>query len=159
MQQLTADRAEIEIAAPREIVFTLVTDLDRMVEFSPELESCHWLEGATGPAVGARFEAVNSTGRRPWRNRPVVTAYEPPTTYAVSRTEPLAGTVVWRYDLTPTDGGTRVTESYEVTRPVSRLGWFVIERMYGGHDRAAALAEGMAQTLARLKDAAERSAR
>lgn len=159
MQQLTADRAEIEIAAPPEVVFALVTDLDRMVEFSPELESCHWLDGATGPGVGARFEAVNNVGRRPWRNRPVVTAYEPPTTYAVSRTEPLAGTVVWRYDLAPTEAGTRVTESYQVTRSVSRLGWLVIERMYGGTDRAGALADGMAQTLARLKDAAERSAR
>ena len=52
------------------------------------------------------------------------------------------------------DGGTRVVESYEVERPVTRLGWFAIERVFRG-DRRAALRAGMRTTLARLRAAAE----
>lgn len=33
--------------------------------------------------------------------------------------------MTWRYVFQGVPGGTRVTESYEVTRPLSRLGWFV----------------------------------
>ena len=159
MQQLAADSVSIEIAAPPEVVFGLVTDLGQMVESSPELRSARWLDGARGPAIGARFEAVNQRrgGGRAWRNRPVVTDYEPPTSYAVTRKEPLAGTIVWRYDLAAIDGGTRLTESYDVTAPVTRVGWFVIEKLYGGTDRSADLRRGMEQTLERIKSDAERS--
>ena len=55
----------------------------------------------------------------------------------------------------PVDGGTRVVESYEVERPVSRIGWFVIERIFGDRDRRGALNAGMRTTLERLKAAAE----
>ena len=158
MQQLVGDQATIDIAAPPDVVFALVSDLDEMVRSSPELRSARWLGGATGPAVGARFEAVNQRdGGRTWRNRPVVTSYEPPTSYAVTRKEPFSGTVVWRYDLAPTGEGTRLTEAYEVTAPVSRVGWLVIEKVYGGTDRRADLRRGMEQTLDRIKSEAERS--
>jgi hypothetical protein len=52
--------------------------------------------------------------------------------------------------------GTRLTESYEVTQPITRLGWFVITHLYGGHDRRADLRTGMQQTLQRIRETAER---
>ena len=54
-----------------------------------------------------------------------------------------AGTLVWRYQFEPDGTGTLVTESYEVTRPISRIGWFIIERLAGLHDRRADLRRGM----------------
>jgi hypothetical protein len=95
---------------------------------------------------------VNTTaGGKRWRNRPVVRVAEPGREFAFARTEPFAGTIVWRYRLEPVDAGTRVTESYEVERPISRIGWFVIERVFRAGDRRSALHEGMRTTLERLR--------
>jgi hypothetical protein len=115
-----------------------------------------WLDGATGPSVGARFESVNTAvNGRTWKNRPVVTVADPGREFAFTRTEPFAGTITWRYLFEPVPGGTRVTESYTVERPVRRLGWLVIEKKFGGTDRRTALREGMRTTLERLRTAAE----
>lgn len=159
MQTLDRDEASTVVAAPPEVVYALVADVTRMPEFSPEITRCRWLDGATGPAMGARFESVNTNARgKSWKNRPVVTVAEPGRAFAVTRSEPFAGTITWRYRFEPTDGGTLVVESYEVERPVSRIGWFVIERIFGDRDRRGALRDGMRTTLERLKSAAEADA-
>lgn len=154
----TLDRDELSIyvdASPREL-YALVSDVTRTPQLSPEVVECVWLDGATGPSVGARFEATNTAGSgRRWKNRPVVTVADPGREFAFARTEKLAGTVDWRYRFEPEAGGTRITESYEVTRPITRLGWFVIERMYGCRDRRAELRDGMQQTLERIRAVAE----
>jgi len=157
MQTLDHDQVTVHIDAPPEAVYTLVADVTRTPEFSPEIQRCTWLDGATGPAAGARFEAVNKVTRGPaWKNRPVVTAAKRGQEFAFSRTEKLSGTLVWRYQLEPEGSGTRLTESYEVTRPISRLGWFIIDRLFGCHDRRTELHAGMQQTLQRIRETAER---
>jgi hypothetical protein len=157
MQTLDRDQVTTRIEAPPDRVYALVADVTRTPELSPEVVSCAWLDGATEAAVGSRFEAVNKGRRGPtWKNRPVVLAAEPGREFAFSRTEKLSGTVVWRYRLAPEGAGTQVTESYEVTRPVSRIGWFVIERLFGGRDRRSDLRHGMEETLERLRQVAER---
>lgn len=160
MQTLDRDEVSTVVAAPPEDVYALVADVTRTPEFSPEVVSCRWLGDATGPAVGARFEAVNRSGSdRTWKNRPVVTVAQPGREFAFTRTEPLAGTIVWRYRFEPAGGGTRVVEGYEVERPVSRAGWFVIERIFRGGNRREALRDGMRTTLERLRLAAEAGVR
>ncbi len=159
MQTLDHDTAQIVVAAAPEEVYDLVADVTRTPELSPEVVSVRWLDGATGPAVGARFEAVNvSSGGKRWRNRPVVTVADRGREFAFSRSEPFAGTVAWRYRFEPVEGGTRVVESYEVERPVTRLGWFVIEKIFRGGNRREAMREGMRTTLARLRATAEAQA-
>jgi hypothetical protein len=156
VQSLDHDTVDTVVAAAPERVYDLVADVTRTPELSPEVVSARWLGDATGPAVGARFEAVNSSsaGRR-WRNRPVVTVADRGREFAFARTEPFAGSIVWRYRFEPVDGGTRVVESYQVERPVSRVGWFVIERVFGAGDRREELRAGMRQTLERLRALAE----
>jgi hypothetical protein len=157
MQTLDRDSAEIVVEAAPEQVYDLVADVTRTPEFSPEVVAVRWLDGATEPAVGARFEAVNrsTTSGRRWRNRPVVLVADPGREFAFRRTEPLSGTVVWRYRFEPVDGGTRVVESYEFERPVTRIGWFVIEKLFKDVDRRSALQQGMRATLERLRATAE----
>jgi Polyketide cyclase / dehydrase and lipid transport len=157
MQTLDRDSAQIVIDAAPEQVYDLVADVTRTPEFSPEVVAVRWLDGATEPAVGARFEAVNrsTTSGRRWRNRPVVVVADRGREFAFRRTEPFSGTVVWRYRFAPVDGGTRVVESYEFERPVSRIGWFVIEKLFKDVDRRAALQRGMRATLERLRATAE----
>jgi hypothetical protein len=156
MQTLDRDEVSTVVAASPETVYALVADVTRTPEFSPEVTSCSWLDGASGPAVGARFEAVNrSPAGKTWKNRPVVTVADPGREFAFTRTEPFAGSIAWRYRFEPADGSTRVIESYEVERPVSRLGWLVIEKVFRGGNRREALRAGMQTTLERLRVAAE----
>lgn len=152
MQQLDHDAVSIDIRATPDEVYAVVADVTRTPEFSPEVLRCVWLGDATGPAVGARFEATNRVARGPsWKNRPEVIVADPGREFAFARTERLTGTVVWRYRFQPIPGGTRVTESYEVTAPLTRVGWFAIERVYGRPDRRADLRDGMRRTLENLR--------
>lgn len=160
MQTLDRDMASIHIHAIPQAVYEIVADVTRTPDFSPEVRACRWLDGVVGPAVGARFEAVNGMpGGRSWKNRPVVIAAEPEREFAFERTERFAGTLVWSYRFEPRDGGTYVEESYEVTRPIGRIGWFIIGTIFGGKNRREDLRNGMETTLERLKACVEGEAR
>jgi hypothetical protein len=157
-QELNHDSVERYIEASPEALYDIVADVTRTPELSPEIVACEWLDGATGPAVGVRFRATNHVGRGPdWHNTPVVTVAERGRLFAFSRTEKGAGTVAWTYDFTAQGTGTLVTESYEVTRPLTLFGWFVIGVLYGRKDRRSDLRRGMNQTLERLAAITERS--
>lgn len=159
MQTLDRDAASTHIHATPQAVYAIVADVTRTPEFSPEVAECTWLDGATGPAVGVRFEAVNTVAGRPsWRNRPVIVAADPGHEFAFARTERFAGALLWRYRFEPRSGGTDVEESYEVTRPLSRIGWFMIGTLFGRKNRRVDLRDGMRVTLERLKACAEREA-
>jgi hypothetical protein len=157
IQDFDHDSMSLHMRADPESIYALVADVTRTPEFSPEIIECRWLGGATGPAVGARFKARNKMPNRPpFSNKPVVTVADPGRTFAFSRTEPFGGTVEWRYEFAPDGDGTLVTESYNATKPVSRFGWFIIGTLFGRKDRRADLKAGMAQTLERLRQVAER---
>lgn len=159
MQHLDRDELSIVIHATPEEVYDLVSDVTRTPEFSSAIVRCTWLDGATGPAVGARFEAVNTTeAGKTWKNRPVVTVADRGREFAFSRTEMFVGTLVWRYRFLPEEGSTRVIESYDVVRPVSRLGWLVIEKLFKVGNVREGLRAGMQTTLERLRAAAEADA-
>jgi len=85
----THDAVSIDIAAPPEDVYTLVADITRMGDWSPECRQCTWTGGATGPAAGARFKAPNQGRRGPsWFNKPTVTTAEPGREFAFNRSGP-----------------------------------------------------------------------
>jgi len=157
MNELTHEEVVAHIDADPRLVYDLVSDVTRMPEWSPELVRCEWLGGATGPAVGARFHAVNKLDRGPaWTNKPTVIVADPGREFAVSRVEAVGGELIWRYRFEPSDGGTLLRESYEVVRQPS---WFlrrvILGVLYGTNDRAAEIRAGMRTTLDRLKRTAE----
>jgi uncharacterized protein YndB with AHSA1/START domain len=150
------DSVVAEIAATPERVYGLISDVSRMGEWSPECIHCEWTGGADGPAVGARFKARNKGARGPaWFNKPEVTVADPGREFAFNRKGPGIGSYTWRYRLEPIAGGTRVTESYEVERPLPKAMSWLTEKWTGSSDRDADLRSGMETTLARLKAAAE----
>jgi hypothetical protein len=156
IQDLDHDAVQLHMRATPQAAYSLVADVTRMPEFSPEILSCTWIDGATGPAVGARFKARNQVPKRPaWNNKPVVTAMESGRRFSFARTEPFGGTVEWTYEFEPEGDGTRVTESYAVTKKMSPVGWFVIGILFARKDRRADLREGMERTLARMRDVVE----
>jgi hypothetical protein len=80
---------------------------------------------------------------------------EPGREIAWARTEPFAGTIEWRYRFEPEGTGTRVTESYEVTKPLRLMGWFIIDTLYGAKDRRGVLRASMLSTLDRMAELTE----
>ncbi len=150
------DSVSLDIAAPPERVYELVSDITRMGEWSPECIRCTWAKGATGPAVGARFKATNKGGRGPaWFNTPVVKVAEPGREFAFNRSGPGIGSYTWRYVFEPTATGTRVTESFDAERPLGKAMTWLTMKWTGSEDRDADLRVGMTTTLTRIKAAAE----
>src|SRR4051812_26377295 len=155
MAEKTHGEATVQMAAPPEAVYALVSDITRMGEWSPETYRCQWVGGATGPAVGARFKASNRHGIIRWSNKPEVIAAEPGKEFAFRRTA-VGGEVVWRYELAPDgEGGTTVTESFNVVKPTPPLIDWVIDKLMRSDDRQAELIDGIRQTLERIRAAAE----
>lgn len=151
-EKLINEQVSIEIAAAPETVFGLVSDITRMGEWSPETVSAAWLDDATTPAVGARFQGKNKLGRLTWATKPTVTELEPGRSFAFQ--VPGKGGPQWRYEFRPTAGGTRVTESVsQATRSPAPLR--LLQRLGGAADRGASLRAGMTTTLERLKATAE----
>jgi hypothetical protein len=142
------------LAAP-EAVYALVADVTRTPEWSPEVVDCHWLDGATGPVVGARFAARNRRRWFTWTNRPVVDVADPGREFAFTRTERGGGSIRWRYRLHPDGEGTAVVESYEVLAPVPHGLHVVLRLAFGVRDLADDLHANMASSLARLAAVAE----
>jgi hypothetical protein len=157
-QQLTTDTVDRHIDASPAALYAIIADVTRTPELTPDIVRCEWLDGATDAVVGARFKATNDQGRGPnWKNSPVIVTASPGQEIAWARTEPFAGTVEWRYRFDPEDGGTRVTESYRVTKPISIVGWFIIGTLYGLKDRQRDLHNSMVATLDRLAEIATSS--
>jgi len=105
---------------------------------------------------GARFVGHNRGGPRKlmrWSRRGRVVVADPGRQFAFATEEAGRESTVWRYCFEPVDGGTLVTESYEVKRIPA---WARILDIPTNRHRE--LLEGMRHTLAQLKLAAETSA-
>jgi len=134
-------------------VWQLVTDLPRMGEWSPENTGGHWLDGATGPAVGARFRGTNRKGALRWATTVTVTDATPGERFAFDVTYGPLTISRWEYAFSAEDGGCRVVETWTERRP----GWMKVVSVpvMAVADRAAHNRRNMEATLAALKRAAE----
>lgn len=149
---LTTDSVEVEIAATPDRVYALISDLPRMGEWSPECRRVEWLDGAAGPAVGARFIGHNRDlgGLLRWSRSGTVRVADHGSEFSFSTEEGGREGTTWRYRLEPTDGGVRVIESYTVEWIPA---WARLVDV--PTNRAASLRRGMRHTLLQLKSAAE----
>jgi uncharacterized protein YndB with AHSA1/START domain len=98
---------EIDIAAPVQEVWSLVTDINLPARFSEEFRGASWLDD--GPAPGARFVGRNqhpATGE--WEVECFVEACEQPRCFSWANGETTEPGARWRFDLEPADGGTRL---------------------------------------------------
>ena len=104
--------ATLDINAPAEKVWALVSDLPRMGEWSPENAGGKWVKGATGPALGAVFKGTNKNGIRRWSTTVTVIACEPSKVFEFAVTSGPLEVANWRYEFEETEAGCRVTESW-----------------------------------------------
>src|ERR1700675_1120672 len=104
------------MAAPPDTVWALVSDVTKIGSYSPETFEAEWLDGATGPAMGAKFRGhVKRNGRGPtyWTTCPVL-ACAPSREFAFGVGRSTKPINTWRYELEASGDGTDVTESFEL---------------------------------------------
>jgi uncharacterized protein YndB with AHSA1/START domain len=110
-----ADKPTIEVRtwinASPDRVWSLVADVDLMPKLSSELRSIEWLDGATGPALHARFigrSKHDALGE--WATTSQVVEFEVGRVFGWAVEDPGDPTAIWRFRLEPKDGGTELSE-------------------------------------------------
>lgn len=146
--------AEIYIEASPEEVYDVVSDLQRMSEWSPDLDWVRFSEGYRETAEGAKFQGRDQMGPLKWTSDCRV--------HVARRGEELSWDVVdgewpvtrWRYRMEPQADGTRLQESVELLRvPASSKVLWLLEGGQEGHlDK---LQQSMQRTLEQIKEEVE----
>lgn len=145
----------MRIAAPAERLYDLITDVTQMGRWSPECTGGTWLGGSTAPTVGARFRGGNKHGLMRWWTHCTITKADRPSAFEFTVRE---SSMRWGYRFEPDPaepGSTVVTEYREQFKPTPGVIKLVQRSGLIGRDRDTLLVDGMRDTLARLKAAAE----
>lgn len=148
----TKGSERIEISAPPEAVYDLVSDMTRMGEWSPECRRCEWVGAATGPSVGAEFVGHNQVGPYRWSLGGKVVTAERGREFAFTTYLDGRESTRWRYRFEPSSAGTLLSESYEYVWSTR-----AIRISDALTPRRTMLHRGMRRTLQRIKAAAESS--
>ncbi|MCU1380874.1 MAG: hypothetical protein JWN29_3857 [Acidimicrobiales bacterium] len=150
----------ITVARPPEAVYAVVADVSRIGELSPVCASGVWDDAVAGATPGAWFTGHNAIGEFTWDTRCRVEVAEPGVEFVFVNCG-AAGDVElvrWGYSFVPTADGTEVVESWQVLPDYVDFvrGDDPDMDVTANIDGMAAMArDGMAATLAKLKQAAE----
>ncbi len=143
-------QAEVDINAPVSRVWGLVSDLSRMPQWSPQ---CRMMKLLGPLRPGTRTINLNRRNMLFWPTTATITEVIPERKIAFRI--PL-NTSVWSYELEATDTGTRLVETRHAENGVRAVSTAVTKAALGGVDSfESELLEGMNQSLARIKAAAE----
>lgn len=150
---------EEHIDAAPSTVYSLVADLARMGEWSPENAGGDWLEGGPGVA-GSRFVGHNRTATEAWDGALTVTVADGFQLEWVMGDDSTCPQGTWRYSFMVSGRGTRVVERYTLGPGASgfrdELDGFADDVVAAIVDaRRTELREGMQVTLRELKRTAE----
>lgn len=108
LAQGPAVEVSTRIEAPPAVVWRYVTDVALPARFSSELQDAEWLDGAEGPAVGARLRGRNRHPRvGEWETVSTVTAMEVERLLEWRVGDPDEPAAAWRFEL-DVDGGATV---------------------------------------------------
>jgi hypothetical protein len=97
----------VEGVTPEE-VWSLVSDVTRTGDWSPENTGSRWRGGATGPAVGAKFQGTNRNGVFYWRTTAVVLAADVGRRFAFDVSAVGVPVSRWDWTMAAAPGGTTV---------------------------------------------------
>ena len=107
----------IHVDASPSVVYGLVSDVERIGDWSPECRSAVWLDDRRG--VGARFRGANRSGANRWSRTCEVLVDEPDREFSW-RTIP-GGPVTddsthWGFVVEPAGSGTRLTQRMHIVK-------------------------------------------
>ena len=145
------------VAAPATTTWEVLSDLPSMGGRSRESTGGRWLDGASGPAPGARFRGDNRQGRRRWSTVATVERCVPGSAFSFRVSWLGLPVAEWAYDVVPDGpGACTVTETWTDRRgALLRRGAGLAT---GVPDREAYTAVSIEQTLAAVREQAERRA-
>lgn len=100
---------ELDISAPATVVWELVIDINLPAEHSAEFTGADWEEP---PGPGGRFVGRNThPAIGEWEVPCFVDAWEPERAFGWRTSDPADPGARWRFDLAPTESGTRLRYS------------------------------------------------
>ncbi|SEH64063.1 Uncharacterized conserved protein YndB, AHSA1/START domain [Mycolicibacterium rutilum] len=144
-------QAEIEINAPVAKVWGLVSDLKNMPQWSPQ---CRLMKAFGPPRAGTRTINLNRRKFLFWPTTSQITEFVPEQKLAFRVNE---NNTVWSYELEPTQTGTRLVETRHAENGIKPVSTMLVNAAMGGVPSfERELLEGMNESLARIKAAAER---
>jgi uncharacterized protein YndB with AHSA1/START domain len=143
-------QAQIDIHAPVGKVWQLITDFDRMPEWSPQ---CRFMKVLGPVRQGTRTINVNRRNRLFWPTTSTILELIPERKVAFRVN---TNNTIWSYELEPTGEGTRVVESRHAENGIKPTSNFLVSTLFGGVPNfERELVDGMNASLARIKAAAE----
>lgn len=146
-------RAETTIAATPDEVWAVLTDFDRMSDWSPELLAMKPLLRG-GLRLGQQYVGLNRRKAVVWPTRSVVAQLEPGRVIAWD-TRSSGARWIWELAAAP-GGGTHVVHRRPVPKKLTAVsGLFAGVLLGGAAGHADELEAGMATTVERLKAAVE----
>ena len=120
---------ETWIDAPPGRVWGLITDRQLIARMSDELQEVHWLDGAEGPSLGARFTGRNrNDALGEWTTTSHVVEFEPERAFRWAVQDPENPMASWRFALRPEGGGTHLSQWAQIGPARSGLS-LAIEQM------------------------------
>jgi hypothetical protein len=154
--------ATIQVAAPPEALWPLISDIHLVASLSTEVQEVAWLGDVREPALGAAF---HGRSRHPavgeWTTTSRVIECTPPRVFAWAVENPDNPTATWRFELIPRPGGTDLRQWARMGPGDSNLTVAIRARPHKEERIVAVrLREWQAAidaNLAALKDLAERS--
>lgn len=150
-RQQPAGRVEVDVAAPPESVWRVLSDPARIPEWSHECCEVELLD--SGPVgLGFRFRGRNRAGRNSWSRICTVFRCDANTDFAYLTSGGPGDSTAWHFRLEPTAMGTRLTQAYRIVSMPAWLSAMVGVLIPTHHDRTAALR----QDLDRLAGLAEK---
>lgn len=147
------DSQSILINASAQRLYSIVSDVPRMGEMSPECKSCRWDEDA-GPVVGSWFTGHNVSPTREWDRRCEVIVAEPGVEFAWMPGGTQEAVVRWGFTFSPEGESCRVEESWRILQMAKFFTEQTEEYLIGMIERTR---RGIHQTLSALKEIAESS--
>jgi len=143
----------LDVDAPVEKVWSLVSDVTRIGEFSPETFEARWTRDSTGPEPGATFKGHvkrNGVGPTYWSPCQVTRCVAHEVFEFSVGTDDLTLNN-WGYRMASDGTGTTVTEYFRLEPSVPmRAYWLVLGRLRGRTNK-----RGMLTTLERMKSVLE----
>ena len=134
----------VTVDADIDEVWDVVRDVTRVGEWSHECVAADWLEGATAPVRGARFRGRNRAGVFRWGRVCEIVAADPyELAWVTVPTALYPDSSEWRISLAKVDGGTRISQAFQVLRAPKVLAVLYASVIPAHRDRTAALVEDL----------------
>lgn len=143
----------IEISATPMQVWSVVSDLQRMPQWSPQTKKVIVRGGPL--RVGSSMINFNRRDVRVWATRSTIVTFDPAARIAWQVKENHS---TWSFDLQPLDDNTRtrLIERRDVSGDTTKISKLLIDKFLGGEESFdKELTTGMRQTLQRIRSAVE----